>query len=62
MLWICEIQDTQCMIFMQELKGSYTVKPNQAYPQRISINEFIIRKFNALVVADFKLFSTFLHA
>ena len=58
MLWTCEIQDTQCTIFMQKLTESSQI---EGTPQD-SINEFIIRKFNALVVADFKFFSTFLHA
>ena len=38
-----------------------TVKPGQAYPQD-SINAFIIRKLNPLVVVDFKIISAFLHA
>ena len=66
MLWTCEIQGTQCMIFMQKLKESYTVKPDQAYPPppptQDAINEFIIWNLNVLVVVDFRFISAFLHA
>ena len=37
-----------------------TFKPGQADPQD-SINEFIIRKWNPLVVVDFRFISAFLH-
>ena len=37
-----------------------TVKPGQSYLQD-SINEFIIRKLNPLVVVDFRIISAFLH-
>ena len=37
-----------------------TVKPGQAYPQE-SINEFIIQKFNQLIVVDLRLISAFLY-
>ena len=57
MLWTCEIQDTQCMIFMQKLKESSQIERT---PQD-SISEFIIRKLNALVVVDFRFISAFLH-
>ena len=39
----------------------FTVKPGQAHPQD-SINEFIIRMLNPLVVVDFRFISAFLHA
>ena len=39
----------------------FAVKPAEAYPQD-SVNEFIIRKLNPLVVVDFSFISAFLHA
>ena len=43
MLWTCEIQDTQCTIFMQKLKESSQIE----HTPQDSISEFIIRKLNA---------------
>ena len=41
----------------------FTVKPSQAYPPpQDYINEFIIRKVNPLVVADFRFISAYSHA
>ena len=57
MLWTCEIQDTQCTIFMQKLKESSQIE----HTSQDSISEFIIRKLNALVVVDFRFISAFLH-
>ena len=57
MLWTCEIQDTQCTIFMQKLKESSQIE----HTPQDSISEFIIRKLNALVVVDFRFISAFLH-
>ena len=39
--------------------ADFTTNPDQAYD---SINEFIIRKFNPLVVVNFRFISVFLHA
>ena len=43
-------------------KLEFTVRPDQAYPPQDSINAFIIRKLNPLVVVAFRFISTFLHA